>query len=109
GWGGDGAGGGGGGEAVCRGGRGASEPREHPAGLRLQSAVRVRRRLVPHLRAPARARRLAAARVPRRPVWGSMSALELRDVVVDYDRRGGGTARAVAGAILTIARGQVVG
>ena len=31
-----------------------------------------------------------------------MSALELRDVVVDYERRGGGRVRAVAGASLTV-------
>ncbi len=38
-----------------------------------------------------------------------MSALELEDVVVDYDRRGGGSVRAVAGASLAVERGQVVG
>ena len=38
-----------------------------------------------------------------------MSALELRDVVVEYDRRGGGRVRAVAGASLTVERGQIVG
>jgi oligopeptide/dipeptide ABC transporter ATP-binding protein len=36
-------------------------------------------------------------------------ALELRDVVVDYDRRGGGRVRAVAGASLTVERGRIVG
>ena len=38
-----------------------------------------------------------------------MSALELRDDVVEYDRRGGGRVRAVAGASLTVERGQIVG
>ena len=38
-----------------------------------------------------------------------MSALELRDVVVDYERRGGGSVRAVAGASLSIGRGRIVG
>ena len=38
-----------------------------------------------------------------------MSALELRDVVVDYERRGGGRVRAVAGASLSVERGQIVG
>jgi peptide/nickel transport system ATP-binding protein len=38
-----------------------------------------------------------------------MSALELRDVVVDYERRGGGHVRAVAGASLDVARGEIVG
>ena len=36
-------------------------------------------------------------------------ALELRDVVVDYDRRGGGRVRAVAGASLIVERGTIVG
>ncbi|HEY3181503.1 MAG TPA: ABC transporter ATP-binding protein [Gaiellaceae bacterium] len=38
-----------------------------------------------------------------------MSALELRDVEVEYDRRGGGKVRAVAGASLSVERGQIVG
>ena len=38
-----------------------------------------------------------------------MSALELRDVVVDYTRRDGGRVRAVAGASLSIEPGQIVG
>ncbi len=38
-----------------------------------------------------------------------MSALELRDVVVDYDRRGGGKVRAVAGASISVETGQIVG
>jgi peptide/nickel transport system ATP-binding protein len=38
-----------------------------------------------------------------------MSALEVQDVVVDYERRGGGVLRAVAGASLDVERGQVVG
>jgi oligopeptide/dipeptide ABC transporter ATP-binding protein len=38
-----------------------------------------------------------------------VSALELHDVVVDYERRGGGLVRAVAGASLTVEHGQVVG
>jgi oligopeptide/dipeptide ABC transporter ATP-binding protein len=39
-----------------------------------------------------------------------MSALELRDVVVEYEgRRGEGPVRAVAGASLEVARGQIVG
>jgi oligopeptide/dipeptide ABC transporter ATP-binding protein len=38
-----------------------------------------------------------------------MSALQVRDVVVDYERRGGGVLRAVAGASLKVERGQVVG
>ena len=35
--------------------------------------------------------------------------LDLKDIVVDYDRRDGGRVRAVAGASLTVARGQIVG
>jgi oligopeptide/dipeptide ABC transporter ATP-binding protein len=38
-----------------------------------------------------------------------MSALELTDVVVDYERRGGGRVRAVAGASISVERGQIVG
>src|SRR6476469_1016473 len=38
-----------------------------------------------------------------------MSALEVRDVVVDYEARGGGRVRAVAGASLSVERGQIVG
>src|SRR5436190_12844864 len=38
-----------------------------------------------------------------------MSALEVRDVVVDYDRRGGGRVRAVAGASISVDRGEIVG
>jgi oligopeptide/dipeptide ABC transporter ATP-binding protein len=38
-----------------------------------------------------------------------VSVLELKDVVVDYDRRGGGQVRAVAGASLSVDRGQIVG
>jgi peptide/nickel transport system ATP-binding protein len=38
-----------------------------------------------------------------------MSALELNDVVVDYERRGGGVVRAVAGASLAVERGRIVG
>jgi peptide/nickel transport system ATP-binding protein len=38
-----------------------------------------------------------------------VSALELTDVVVDYERRGGGRVRAVAGASISIDRGQIIG
>jgi peptide/nickel transport system ATP-binding protein len=38
-----------------------------------------------------------------------MRALEARDVVVDYDRRGGGSVRAVAGASISVDAGQIVG
>jgi oligopeptide/dipeptide ABC transporter ATP-binding protein len=38
-----------------------------------------------------------------------MSALELREVVVDYERRGGGSVRAVAGASITIETGRIAG
>ena len=38
-----------------------------------------------------------------------MSALELHDVVVDYERRGGGRVRAVAGASLAVGEGQIIG
>jgi oligopeptide/dipeptide ABC transporter ATP-binding protein len=38
-----------------------------------------------------------------------MSALELRDIVVDYERRGGGKVRAVAGASIAVEAGQIVG
>jgi peptide/nickel transport system ATP-binding protein len=38
-----------------------------------------------------------------------MSALELTDVVVDYERRGGARVRAVAGASITVDRGQIIG
>ncbi|HEY8316919.1 MAG TPA: ABC transporter ATP-binding protein [Gaiellaceae bacterium] len=38
-----------------------------------------------------------------------MSALEIHDVVVDYEARGGGRVRAVAGASLTVEPGQIVG
>jgi peptide/nickel transport system ATP-binding protein len=38
-----------------------------------------------------------------------MSRLELDDVVVDYERRGGGLVRAVAGASISVERGQIVG
>ena len=38
-----------------------------------------------------------------------MSALELTDIVVDYERRGGGRVRAVAGASISVEPGQIVG
>jgi peptide/nickel transport system ATP-binding protein len=38
-----------------------------------------------------------------------VTALELRDVVVDYERRGGGRVRAVAGASISVERRQIVG
>jgi len=38
-----------------------------------------------------------------------MSALELEDIVVEYDRRDSGRVRAVAGASLSVDRGQIVG
>ncbi|HZO35211.1 MAG TPA: ABC transporter ATP-binding protein [Gaiellaceae bacterium] len=38
-----------------------------------------------------------------------MSTLELTDVVVDYERRGGGRVRAVAGASLSVDTGRIVG
>jgi len=38
-----------------------------------------------------------------------MSVLELSDVVVDYERRGGTRVRAVAGASIAVERGQIVG
>jgi peptide/nickel transport system ATP-binding protein len=38
-----------------------------------------------------------------------MSALELEDVVVEYERRGAGPVRAVAGASLEVGRGRIVG
>ena len=38
-----------------------------------------------------------------------MIALELSDVVVEYERRGGGRIRAVAGASLSVDTGQIVG
>ena len=38
-----------------------------------------------------------------------MSSLELRDIVVEYERRGGGQVRAVAGASIAVERGQIVG
>jgi peptide/nickel transport system ATP-binding protein len=38
-----------------------------------------------------------------------MIALELTDVVVDYERRGGGRVRAVAGASISLEAGQIVG
>ena len=38
-----------------------------------------------------------------------MSALDVQDVVVDYEARGGGRVRAVAGASLTVDPGQIVG
>jgi oligopeptide/dipeptide ABC transporter ATP-binding protein len=37
------------------------------------------------------------------------AVLEIRDLVVEYDRRGGGRVRAVAGASLSVGRGQIVG
>ena len=38
-----------------------------------------------------------------------MSTLELTDVVVDYERRGGGLVRAVAGASIAVDAGEIVG
>ena len=38
-----------------------------------------------------------------------MSTLELENVVVDYERRGGGLVRAVAGASIAVDAGQIVG
>ena len=38
-----------------------------------------------------------------------MSALELEDIVVEYDRRDSGRIRAVAGASISVARGEIVG
>ena len=50
-----------------------------------------------------------AARLSRRPVRRDERALELRDVEVDYERRGAEPVRAVAGASLAVERGQIVG
>ena len=50
--------------------------------------------------------------MPRRPAApgsGTLSALELRDVVVEYERRGLEPVRAVAGASLELGRGQILG
>jgi len=38
-----------------------------------------------------------------------MSVLELREIVVDYERRGGGSVRAVAGASLSVEPGRIAG
>jgi peptide/nickel transport system ATP-binding protein len=38
-----------------------------------------------------------------------VSALELEDIVVEYDRRDSGRVRAVAGASISVSRGQIVG
>ncbi|MBV8065933.1 MAG: ABC transporter ATP-binding protein [Actinobacteria bacterium] len=93
----------------------AGRHRRRPAGagppahrLRVQSALRARGRNVPPRGPAARRRGRPPPRVPRRPL-PRMSALELRDVVVDYDRRGGGSVRAVAGASLVVERGRIVG
>ena len=43
------------------------------------------------------------------PLNGDGPALELRDVEVVYERRGRERLRAVAGASLTVERGQIVG
>jgi peptide/nickel transport system ATP-binding protein len=54
----------------------------------------------------------AGARLPRRslpPGSVELSALELRDVVVEYERRGLDPVRAVAGVSLEVERGQIVG
>ncbi|MGZ8691716.1 MAG: oligopeptide/dipeptide ABC transporter ATP-binding protein [Gaiellaceae bacterium] len=45
----------------------------------------------------------------KRPSGGDGPALELRDVEVVYERRGRERVRAVAGASLTVERGQIVG
>jgi peptide/nickel transport system ATP-binding protein len=64
--------------------------------------------------APVDGRHLAC-HVTRSPVRGTDSsrgdgpALELRDVEVVYERRGRESVRAVAGASLTVERGQIVG
>ena len=80
-----------------------------PSGCAFHPRCAVRRGELRGARAAARRNRRPAARVPRRPVGGAMSALEVRDVVVDYEARGGGRVRAVAGASLTVEPGQIVG
>src|SRR5262249_4773135 len=85
----------------------AAAPRRDPERLRISSTLPLCHRLVPHRGAGARPRRRPSARLPRRPV-PSMSALELQDVVVDYERRGT-RIRAVAGASLSVDSGEIVG
>ena len=57
---------------------------------------------------PAGARQRPHARLPSRPV-SAVSALELENVVVEYERRGARPVQAVAGASVEVERGQIVG
>src|SRR4029077_17970261 len=97
------------GQAAGRDRRRSAEPGRNPIRLLLPSPVFVRPgQLRAHCAAAACERR-PAARVSNRPVGRAMSALEVRDVVVDYEARGGGRVRAVAGASLAVEPGQIVG
>ena len=95
--------------AARRDPRRAADPGGDPGRLRLQPALLVRPRQLPDGRAAARPGRRPAARLSGRPVRRRMSTLELRDIVVDYERRGGARVRAVAGASLTVEPGRIVG
>ena len=83
-------------------------PGRIPAGCAFHPRCAYVDRRVPDGRAAARARR-GPARSPATSTRSPrMSALELHDVVVDYHGRGG-RVRAVAGASLSVERGQIVG
>ena len=85
-------------------------PGAFPRGCTFHPQVRLPRGVVPDRRPRARRHRRTAARLSRRSVVGlRLSTLELRDVVVDYERRGGGLVRAVAGASISVDAGQIVG
>src|SRR5207253_7312285 len=87
--------------ARCDRGR-TAEPGADPERLRVPSALPVRGRAEPRRGAAARRdRRRPAARMSQRSLPARMSALELRDVEVTYERRGRENVRAVAGASLT--------
>ena len=85
-------------------------PRCVPERLHVPPEMRLPPGFVPDGRPRARRHRRTAARLSRRSVAEcALSTLELRDVVVDYERRGGGLVRAVAGASISVDAGQIVG
>ena len=84
-------------------------PDDLPSGCRLSPAMRPRPHFVRRRDPTAEGRGRARVGLSRRPLRRRMNVLELRDIVVDYERRGGGSVRAVAGASLAVGRGRIVG
>ena len=76
-----------------------------PAGCAFNPRCAYARETLPDRGAAAGVAGRPPARLSGRPLRAAMSALELRDVVVDYESRDGGRLRAVAGASISVEAG----